>query len=82
MEVDVPTLPQRDQISVAVFSTPVVMCLSGFMCGENRWRCAMYATSSRLLIVRNPLGFLSMRMLAYMGVLKVSRHTCHSPDRL
>ena len=82
MAVAMLTLPRRALLSAAVFYTPVVMCLSGFMLGAKRWRCAMYSASSRSLIVRNPLGFSSMRMLGYMVVLNVSRHTCHSPNGL
>ena len=82
MEVAVLTLPRRDQLSAAVLSNPVVMCSSGFMRGSKRWRCAMYAASSRSLIVRNPLGFSSTRMLARMVVLNVGRHMCHYPDGL
>ena len=40
----------------------------------------MYAASSRSLMFKNPLGLSSVRMLARMAVLNVSRHTRHSPD--
>ena len=57
MAVDVLTLPRRAQISAALLSTAVVMCLSGFMRWAKMLRCGMYAVSSRSLIVRNPFGF-------------------------
>ena len=82
MAVDVLTLPRRAQLSAAVFSTHVEMCFSGEMCGANRCRWEMYAASSRLLMVRNPLGFSSVRMWASMAVLNFIRHTCQSLDRL
>ena len=81
MVVAVLTLPLRAQLSATVLSTPVEMCLSGAMRGASRCRWAMYAASSRLLMVRNPVGFLSVRMLAHMAVLKVSRHTCQHYHR-
>ena len=79
MAVAVLTLSRQAQLSVAVLSTPVEMCSSGAMRGANRCRWAMYAASSRSLIVRNPVGFASMRMWARMAVLNVSRHTCQYP---
>ena len=79
MAVAVLTLPRQAQISTAVLSTPVEMCLSGAMRGANRFRWAMYAARSRLLMVRNPLGFSSVRMWARMAVLNVSRHICQFP---
>ena len=79
MAVAVMTLPRRAQLSAAVLSTPVEMFSSGAMRGANRCRWAMYTASSRSLMVRNPVGFLSVRMLARMAVLNVSRHTCQSP---
>ena len=79
MAVAVLTLPRRAQISAAVLSTLVDMCSSGAMRGANMCRWAMYAASLMLLMVRNLVGFLSVRMLARMAVLKVSRHTCQSP---
>ena len=79
MAVAVLTLPRRDQISAAVLSIPVDMCLSGAMSGSNRCRWAMYAASLRLLMVRNPLGFASARMWSRMAVLNVSRHKCQYP---
>ena len=79
MAVAVLTLPRRAQLSVAVFSTPVEICLSGAMRGANRCRSAMYAASSRSLMVRNSVGFVSVRMLARTAVLNVSHHTCQSP---
>ena len=82
MAVAVLTLPRQAQLSAAVFSTSVEMCSSGDMRVANRCRLVMYATSSRSLMVRNPLGFSSMRMWAHMAVLNVSRHTCQSPDGL
>ena len=42
----------------------------------------MYAASSKLLMVKNPWGFSSERILDFMAVLNVSRHTCHSPEGL
>ena len=79
MAVAVLTLPRRAQLSAAVLSTPVEICSSGAMHGANRCRCAMYAVSSRSLMVRNTDEFLSVRMLARMAVLNVSCHKCHSP---
>ena len=78
MAVAVLTLPRRAQLSAAVLSTPVEMCSSGAMRGANMCRWAMYAASSRSLMVRNPLGFSSVRMWARMAVLNVSRHMCQS----
>ena len=80
MAVAVLTLPRRAQLSAAVLSTPVEMCLSGAMCGAKRWRWVMYTYRSRSLMVRNPLGLSSVRMLARMVVLNVIHHTCQSPD--
>ena len=57
MAVVVLTLPRQAQLSAAVLSTPVEICSSGDMRGANRCGCAMYAASSRLLMVRNPAGF-------------------------
>ena len=82
MAVAVLTLPRRAQLSVAVLSTPVEMCSSDAMRGANKCRWEMYAASSRSLVVRNPLGFSSVRMWARMGVINVSRHACQSPFRL
>ena len=82
MAVAVLTLPRWDQLSVAVFSTPVEICSIGAMHGAKKCRWAMYAASSRSLMVRNKLGFSSVRILACMAVLNVSRHTCQSPDGL
>ena len=79
MAVTVPTLPQRAQISAEVLSTPVEMYSSGAMRGANRCRWAMYAARSRSLMVRNPVGFVSVRMWVRMAVLNISHHTCHSP---
>ena len=79
MAVAVLTLPWRYQISAVVLSTPVEMCLSGSMRGANRCRWAMYAAISRSLMVRNLVGFASVRMWERMAVLNVSRHTCQSP---
>ena len=78
MAVAVLTLPRRAQLSAAVLSTPVEICLSGVMREANRFRWTMYAASLRSLMVRNPVEFLSLRMLARMAVLNVSRHTCQS----
>ena len=78
MAVAVLTLPRRAQLYAAVFFTPVEICSSGAMRGANRCRCAMYAASSRSLMVRNPSGFLSVRMLARMAVLNVRCHMCQS----
>ena len=52
MAVAVLTLPRQAQISAAVLSTPVAMCSSGAMREAKRWRWAMYAASSRLLMVK------------------------------
>ena len=82
MALAVLTLPRRAQLSAAVFSTPVAMCSSGAMRGTKRWRWEMYAASSKSLMVKNPWGFSSLRMLACMAVLNVSYHTCHSPEGL
>ena len=79
MAVAVLTLPRRVQVYAAVLSTPVEMCSSGAMRGANRCRWAMYATSSRSLMVKNPLGFSSVRMWARTAVLNVSCHTCQYP---
>ena len=79
MAVAVLMLPRRAQISAAVLSAPVEICLIGAMRGANRCRWEMYAARSRSLMVRNPVGFVSVRMLARMAVLNVSRHTCQSP---
>ena len=79
MAVAVLTLPRWAQVSVAVLSTPVEICSSGAMRGAKRGRWAIYAASSRSLMVRKPLGFTSVRMWARMAVLNVSRHTCQSP---
>ena len=75
MAVAVLTLPNRSQLSAAVLSTPVSICPSGAMCGVKIWRWEMYAASSRSLMVKNSLEFLSVRMCSRMGVLNVSRHT-------
>ena len=82
MLVAVLTLPRRAQISAAVLLTSVAMCSSGSMSGAKMWRWAMYAASSRLLMVKNYLVFLSVRMWSCMAVLNVSRHTCHSLNGL
>ena len=82
MAVAVLTLPRRSQLSASVLSTSVEMCSSGTMRGANRCRWAIYAARSRSLMVRNPLGFSSVRMLARMAVLTVSRYVCQSPDGL
>ena len=79
MAVAVLILTRRAQISAAVLSTPVDMCSSGAMRGAKRCRWEMYAASSRSLMVRNPVGLVSVRMWARMAVLNVSRHTCQSP---
>ena len=79
MAVAVLTLPWRAQLYATVLSTPVEMCSSGAMRGANKFRWAMYAASSRSLMVRTQLGFSSVRMWARMAVLNVSRHTCQSP---
>ena len=79
MAVAVLTLPRRAQLYAAVLSTPVEMCSSGTMRGANRCMWEMYAASSRSLMVRNPVGFASVRMWARMAVLNFSRHTCQSP---
>ena len=79
MEVAVLTLPRRAQLYGAVLSTPVEICLSGAMRGANKCRWVVYAASSMLLIVRNPLGFSSVRMWYCMAVLNVSCHACQSP---
>ena len=42
----------------------------------------MYDASSKSLMVKNPWGFSSVRMLACMAVLNFSRHMCHSPEGL
>ena len=67
MVVAVLTLPRRAKLSAVVLSTPVDMCLSGAMRGTDRCRWEMYAASSRSLMVRNPVGFLSVRMLAMIA---------------
>ena len=82
MSVAVLTMPLWSQLSAAVLLTPVAMCSRDLMGGAKSWRWAMYAASSRLLMVKNPWGFSSVRMLACMAVLNVSRHTCHSPAGL
>ena len=82
MAVAVLTLPRRSQISAEVLLTPVALCCSGAIRGAKMLRWAMYAASSRSLMVKNPFGFSSMRMLDCMVVLNVSRHKCHSPDGL
>ena len=79
MAVAVLMLPRWDQISAAVLSTPQEMCSSGAMRGANMCRWAMYATSLRSLMVRNPVGFASMRMWERMVMLNVSQHMCQSP---
>ena len=79
IEVAVPTLPCLEHIFSAVLSTNVEMCSRSAMCGAKRWRWAMYAVSSRFLIVKNPWGFSSVRMLVHMAVINVSRQTCHYP---
>ena len=38
----------------------------------------MYAASSKSLMVNNPWRFSLVRMWAFMAVLNVSCHTCHS----
>ena len=78
MSVAVLTLTRRAQLYAAVLSIPVEMCSSGAMRGLNRCRWAMYAASSSSLMVRNPLGFSSVRMWARMAVPNVIRHTCQS----
>ena len=82
MAVAVLTLPRQAQISAAVLSTPIAMCSSGYMHGANMWRWAMYAASSRSLMVNITFGFLSVRMWARMAVQNVILHICHSPDGL
>ena len=82
MAVAVLTLRHRAQLSAAVLLNPVDICSSGTMCGAKMWRWAMYAASSRSLMVKNSWGFLSVWMLDCLAVLNVSRHTCHSPDGL
>ena len=82
MAVAVLTLPRWSQISAAVLSTPVAMCSSGAMCGAKMWRWAMYAASSRSLMVNVHFGFFLVRMWASMVVLNVSRRMCHSLDGL
>ena len=67
MEVAVLTLPWRAQLYAAVLSTPVDMCLSGAMRGANRCKWVMYAASLMSFMVRNPVGFLSVRKLARMA---------------
>ena len=68
------TLPYRAQLSAAVLLNPVAMCSSGAMRWAKMWRWAMYAASSRSLMVKNTLGFLSVRMCYRMAVLNVIRH--------
>ena len=80
MAVAVLTLPRRYHLSAVVLSTPVAMCYSGAMCEAKIWRWAMYAASSRSLMVKKPWRLLSVKMLARMAVLNVSRNTCHSLD--
>ena len=82
MTVAVLTLLRRAQLSVAVLLTPVSLCSSGAMRGAKRWRWAMYAASSRSLMVKNPWRFSAVIMLTHMAVLNVSRHACHFLDRL
>ena len=82
MEAEVLTLPYRAQLSAAVLSNPAAICSRGAIREAKMWRWAMYAARSKLLVVKNPFGFLSVRMWACMEVLNVSRHMCHSPDRL
>ena len=82
MAVAVLTLPHRAQLSAAVLLTPVAMCYSGAMRGGKMWSWAMYAAISRSLMVKNPWGLSSVRMLDRMAVINVSRHTCHSLDGL
>ena len=82
MAVAVLKLPRRAQLSAAVLLTPVAMCSSGAMRGAKMWRWAMYAVSSRSLMVNVLFGFLSVSMWVFMAVMNVSRHTCHSPDGL
>ena len=82
MAVAVLTLSRRAQLSAEVLSTPVEMCSSRAMCGANICRWAMYAAILRSLMVKNPLGFSSVRMWDRMVVLNVSRHTCQSLDGL
>ena len=79
MAVAVLMLPRRSHLYTDVLFTHVEMCSSGAMRGANRCRWAMYAASLRSLMVRNPVGFTSVRMWARMAVLNVSRHTCQSP---
>ena len=80
MVVAVLMLPHLAQLSVVVLSTPVVMCSSGDIFGAKMWRWAMYASSSRSLMVKKPWGFSSVIIMDRMAVLNVSRHTCHSPE--
>ena len=82
MAVAVITLPRRAQIYADVVLTPVAMCSSGVMRGKKMRRWAMYAASSRSLMVNVTFGFLSVRMWDRMAVPNVSRHTHHSPDGL
>ena len=57
MAVSLLTVKCWSQISTAVLSTPISMCYSGAMRGEKILRWAMYAASSRSLMVKNPWGF-------------------------
>ena len=82
MEVAVLTLPRLSQISAAMLSTPVAMCAKGVMHGPKRWRWAIYAVSSRSLIVKYNWGLSSIRMLDRMEVMNVICHTYHSPEEL
>ena len=82
MAVAVLTLPRRSQISAEVLLTPVALCCSGAIRGAKMLRWAMYAASSRSLMVKNPWGLSSGIILARMAVLNVSRHTFHSIDGL
>ena len=82
MAVAVLMLTRQAQFYAAVLLAPIAMCSSGAMCGAKRWRWVMYAASYRLLMVKNPWGFSSVRMLACMAVLNVSLHMCHSLDGL
>ena len=52
MVVVVLTLPRWSQLSVAVLSTPVVMCSRRAIHGAKKWRGEMYAARSRLLMVK------------------------------
>ena len=82
MEAEVLTLPHRAQLSAAVLSNPAAICSRGAIREAKMWRWAMYAARSRSLMVNVPFGFLLVRMWDRMAVLNISRHTCHSLDRL